>query len=157
MQFCPAAQKAPETQLSTAASKSASSMTMTGLLEPSSIPIFLSPAFRVTSRPASTPPVKDTIRTLGSVTSASPTSPPGPVTTLRSLGGKPASRRSSASFSAERGVTVAGFNTTAFPPAMAGPTLWATRFSGSLKGVMAATTPMGTRLKYPRRFSEPFC
>ncbi len=145
MQFCPAAQKAPETQLSTAALKSQSASTTTGLLDPSSIPIFLRPAVRVTSSPASTPPVKETIRTRGSETRAAPTSPPGPVTTFRTLGGSPASRKSSASFRAERGVTVAGFSTTPFPPAMAGPTLWATRFRGSLKGVMAAMTPMGHR------------
>jgi len=47
--------------------------------------------------------------------------------------------------SAERGVTVAGFTTTAFPAAIAGPTLCATRFSGSLNGVIAATIPMGKR------------
>ncbi len=43
MQFWPAAQKAPETQVSAAHSMSASCHTMTGELEPSSMPIFLRP------------------------------------------------------------------------------------------------------------------
>ena len=44
-----------------------------------------------------------------------------------------------------RGVADAGLSTTGQPAAMAGPTLWHTRFSGKLNGEMAATTPMGTR------------
>ena len=44
MQFCPAAQNAPDTQVSAAHSRSASRHTITGELEPSSMPIFLSPA-----------------------------------------------------------------------------------------------------------------
>ena len=48
------------------------------------------------------------------------------------------------SLSADSGVTVAGLRMTALPPAIAGPSLWATRLSGSLKGVMASTTPIGT-------------
>jgi len=72
MQFCPAAQNAPDTEFSTACSRSQSSQTMTGVLEPSSIPIFLRPTFFMISCPASTPPVKLTILTLGSVTRGSP-------------------------------------------------------------------------------------
>ncbi len=145
MQFCPAAQKAPETQSSTARLRSQSSSTMTGVFEPSSMPIFLSPAFFTIASPASAPPVKLTMRTRGSVTSASPVFAAWPVTTLRTPGGSPASSKAFASMRAESGVTVAGFTTTAFPAATAGPTLWATRFSGSLKGVIAATTPIGKR------------
>ena len=51
------------------------------------------------------------------------------------------------SFSADSGVTVAGLRITVLPPAMAGPSLWATRLRGSLNGVMASTTPIGTRSK----------
>ena len=43
------------------------------------------------------------------------------------------------------GVGDAGLRTTAQPAASAGPTLWATRFNGKLKGVMAETTPTGQR------------
>ena len=46
---------------------------------------------------------------------------------------------------AERGVCVAGLSTTGHPAAMAGASLWATRFSGKLNGLMAPTTPTGTR------------
>ena len=49
------------------------------------------------------------------------------------------------SLRAESGVSVAGFTMTAFPPASAGPTLWQTRFSGKLNGLIATTTPQGTR------------
>ena len=44
-------------------------------------------------------------------------------------------------FSDETGVCPAGFNTTALPAAIAGPSLWATRFSGKLNGLIAPTTP----------------
>src|SRR5690606_28304049 len=51
----------------------------------------------------------------------------------------------------DRGVFEAGLSTTGQPAAMAGPTLWATRLSGKLKGVIAPTTPTGTRKAKPRR------
>ena len=74
-------------------------------------------------------------------TIALPTSEPGPGTTLSQPSGRPASTRISASFSAEIGVWPAGFSTTALPAAIAGPSLWATRLSGKLKGLIAPTTP----------------
>jgi hypothetical protein len=49
------------------------------------------------------------------------------------------------------GVFVDGFSTTALPAASAGATLCATVFSGALKGVIAHTTPSGTRSVKPRR------
>ena len=76
MQFWPAAQNAPETQVSAAHAISASRHTMTGELEPSSMPIFLRPALATMRSPASTPPVKLTIRTRGSETKASPSTAP---------------------------------------------------------------------------------
>ena len=56
---------------------------------------------------------------------------------------------SSARAMAESGVWLAGFSTTGQPAAMAGATLWATRLSGKLNGVMAPTTPIGTRRVKP--------
>ena len=50
---------------------------------------------------------------------------------------------------AEKGVWLAGLSTTGQPAAIAGATLWATRFSGKLKGLMAPTTPTGTRRVKP--------
>ena len=51
---------------------------------------------------------------------------------------------SSARRNAASGACGGGFSTTAFPAAIAGATLWATRFRGKLKGAMAAITPMGS-------------
>ena len=69
---------------------------------------------------------------------ALPTDPPPPVTTLIQPGGRPhSSTSSSTSAMDENGVWLAGFCTTAQPAAMAGASLWATRFSGKLNGVMA--------------------
>ncbi len=108
MQFCPAAQNAPDTQLSAAQRTSASLHTITGELEPSSIPIFLIPASFVIRCPASRPPVNEIIRTRGSATSASPISAPWPVSVCSTSGGSPASTNASVSLSADSGVTVAG-------------------------------------------------
>ena len=70
-------------------------------------------------------------------------------------GGNPASNRIAVSFRAERGVSVAGLRMTLFPAARAGPTLCATRFSGKLNGLIAKTTPQGTRKVKPKRFPAP--
>ncbi len=50
-----------------------------------------------------------------------------------------------ASVSAERGVWLAGFNTTGHPAAIAGASLCATRLSGKLNGLIAPITPIGMR------------
>ena len=50
---------------------------------------------------------------------------------------------------AENGVWLAGLSTTGQPAAMAGATLWATRFNGKLNGLIAPTTPTGTRRTNP--------
>ena len=47
------------------------------------------------------------------------------------------------------GVWLAGLSTTGQPAAMAGASLWATRLSGKLNGLMAPTTPIGTRSVKP--------
>ena len=49
------------------------------------------------------------------------------------------------------GTWEAGRRTTLFPTARAGATLWATRLSGKLNGVMAVTTPKGKRRTRPQR------
>lgn len=56
---------------------------------------------------------------------------------------------------ADRGVSADGLRITAFPPAIAGPILCATRLRGSLKGVMAAMMPRVSREYHPVRSSEP--
>ncbi|MBP2684811.1 MAG: hypothetical protein H6Q79_2850, partial [Deltaproteobacteria bacterium] len=85
----------------------------------------------------------------GSTVSHSPTVPPDPTTTLKTPGGAPASSRISASLRAVSGVVEAGFRTSVFPTARAGPTLCATRFRGKLNGVIAETTPRGERIQNP--------
>ena len=83
-------------------------------------------------------------------TSALPTVDPPPVTTLSQPSGRPhSSSNISARAMAENGVWLAGFSTTGQPAAIAGATLWATRFSGKLNGLMAPTTPTGTRRTKP--------
>ena len=85
--------------------------------------------------------------TRSSSTSTSPISADGPTSTLSQPGGSPASCSSSASRSAESGVCDAGFSTTAHPAASAGAILCATRLSGKLNGLIAPTTPIGTRMR----------
>ena len=45
------------------------------------------------------------------------------------------------------GASGVGFKTTVFPATKAGANLCATRFKGKLKGVIATTTPAGSRVK----------
>ena len=87
-----------------ARSRSASGITITGELAPSSMESLFMPAVRVIRSPVSTPPVNVTRRMRVSATSASPNSSPRPVTTLSLPGGRPASIRSCARRRAERGV-----------------------------------------------------
>ena len=47
------------------------------------------------------------------------------------------------------GVWLAGLSTTGQPAAIAGASLWATRLSGKLNGLIAPTTPIGTRSVKP--------
>ncbi len=105
--------------------------------------------------PTSWLPVKVTLRTAGLDTSASPIALPEPVTHWMASAGRPASSSISVSLSADSGVSLAGFMTTALPPAIAGPTLCATRLSGKLKGEMATTMPTGTRTVKPNFISLP--
>ncbi len=151
MQTCPEFANAETTQRGTATPRSVSGSTTVPELFPSSIVTFLRPAARTMPSPTDGDPVKDTFDTRRSVTSQSPTVDPGPTSSSSTPSGRPASRRTSHSSTAVRGVVDAGFSTTEFPAARAGPTLWATRFKGKLKGVMAATTPTGTRTQKPQR------
>jgi hypothetical protein len=67
----------------------------------------------------------------------------------------PASSSNSASLQAVSGVLVEGLRITALPAAKAGATLCVTVLSGELKGVIAATTPSGTRMVKPMRPAWP--
>ena len=71
--------------------------------------------------PVPVSPVNATRRISGCVTSASPITEPRPVTTFSTPAGSPASWKSSATFNVASGVDDAGFTTTVFPAASAGP------------------------------------
>ena len=136
-------------------SKSASGITISGALLPSSIVTFFSPATRQICSPTSRLPVKVILRTRGSRQSASPISPPLPVMHCTASGGAPASSMILVSLSALSGVSVAGFTMTLLPAARAGPTLWQTRWRGKLNGLIARTTPHGTRTVNPNFLVTP--
>src|ERR687898_375092 len=130
--------------------QSPSGSMMTGLLLPSSRLTFLRAARSRIPQPTSGEPVNVIIATSRCITSGSPTAAPPPVTTLSHPRGRPhSSINSVARAIADSGVWLAGLSTTGQPPAIAGPTLWLTRLSGKLNGLMAPTTPTGTRSVTP--------
>ncbi len=141
MQLWPAWEKAWIWALSAAVSQSPSSLTISGAFEPSSRLTFLWGTRLRMSQPTLAEPVKVRAEVSSCSTIALPTSPPGPGMTLSQPFGRPASSRISASFRAEIGVCPAGLRTIELPAAIAGPSLWATRLSGKLKGLIAPTTP----------------
>ena len=132
---------------------SASGITISGALEPSSMVTRLRPATLQIRSPMSRLPVKVILRTRGSLHRALPRLLPGPVRHCTASGGAPASTNNSISLRADSGVSVAGLMMQALPAAIAGPTLWHTRCSGKLNGLMPTTTPHGTRRVKP---SLPF-
>ena len=107
---------------STAAARFASSNTMNGAFPPSSswvrftVPLAASMIFR----PVAVSPVRETRSTFGFRESSSPTSPPGPRTTLRAPAGRPASWKTLASSRLVSGVQLAGFRMTVLPVMSAG-------------------------------------
>ncbi|SSS89280.1 Uncharacterised protein [Acinetobacter baumannii] len=123
--------------------------TMTAAFEPSSRLTFFNPALLRIPIPTAGLPVNEMLFTRESVTNLSPITEPLPVTKLNAPAGKSVSANNSARNSEDSGVWLAGFRTSVFPAAMAGPTLWATRFIGKLNGVIAPTTPRGSRTVYP--------
>src|SRR4051794_18680237 len=145
----PAKEYPPTAIFGAALFQSASGSMMTGELLPSSKLTFLRAARSRMPQPTGGEPVKVIIATSGCSTSRLATRP-GAVTTFSQPGGRPQSSMSNpASFNAVRGVAEAGFRTTGQPAAIAGATLCDTRLSGKLKGLIAPTTPMGTRNTNP--------
>ncbi len=97
----------------------------------------------MTAWPVRTPPVKETMSTPGWPTSAAPSAASGPLTTLRTPGGR------ISAIAAATSKTVAGhvggaLTTTVSPARRAGRILLAMTETGQLKGRIAATTPWGT-------------
>ena len=70
---------------------------------------------------------------------------PEPVTHCRTPSGKPASFESAVSFKRPRGLSIEGLTITALPIMRAGPTFKPKRSKGKLNGIIAASTPRGSR------------
>ncbi len=126
---------------------SASANTTLGLLPPSSRLTFLivPAAVRMISWPVAVSPVNAILPTPGWAARPPPTIGPGPVMTLSTPGGNPASRASSPSRSAVRGEYDAGLRIAVLPAASAGPTFQAAIMIGKFQGTISPTTPIGSR------------
>ncbi len=120
-------------------------MTMRAFFPPSSSCVRFNPAaaFTLIRLPTSVEPVNDTAFTRGSSTSASPSSLPAPVMQLNTPLGKPARTKSSARYTPDQGVKLAGLKTTVLPVRSAGMALRQSTFTGKFHGQMTATTPSG--------------
>src|SRR5690606_7363391 len=142
-QVCPALRNLEAAAPCTAASRSASSNTMKGALPPSSMLVFLMSGAHCASScaPTSVLPVNESLRTTGLEVISAPIALPGPVITLHTPGGRPASSASAASASAENGVWLAGRITPVQPAAQPAPALRVIIAAGKFHGVIAANTP----------------
>jgi hypothetical protein len=89
--------------------------------------------------------VKESARTLGSAHHSDTIGPGAPVTTLNTPAGKPARRASSASASAENGVSPEGCTTVVQPIASAAAAFRVIIAQGKFHGVTSAATPTGSR------------
>ena len=98
----------------------------------------------MTRLPTSVEPVKTTLRTSSWVTNRSPTTDPLPGSTVSTCSGRPASRASSPSRTAVRGVISAGLSTTVLPAASAGAKPQPAIGIGKFQGTMMPTTPSGS-------------
>ena len=129
----------------TAASRSASLNTIKGALPPSSIDVFLRVGTHCASSnfPTSVDPVNDSLRTIGLLVSSLPISDELPTTTFNTPSGMPARLASSASASADKGVSLAGLMTIEHPAASAGAAFRVIIALGKFQGVIAAQTPTG--------------
>ena len=146
-QSWPALSKTAYGAAAAAFSRSASSKTTFADLPPSSsvTRLIVAAAPCMIPRPTSVEPVKPIFATSGCSTRRAPTTEPLPTSTLSTPSGIPASSASSASRSAESGVSSAGFSTTVFPHASAGPSFQDAMLSGKFQGTISPTTPSGSR------------
>ena len=96
------------------------------------------------SRPVTVSPVNAILAIRLLEPSARPISPPEPLTMFSTPGGTTSSI-TSASFSSDHGVGLAGLITAQLPPASAGASFHAAISSGKLNGMICPTTPSGSR------------
>ena len=145
----PAVQRSPlllkimKTAASSARARSASSKITNGLLPPSSMLNFFSPAACTMRWPVSVEPVKEIARTSGWRHSGSPTSRPVPCTMLSTPAGMPASIASSPSRAALMGLSSLIFSTAVLPNARQGAVFHVAVMKGTFHGLMSAHTPTG--------------
>ena len=126
---------------------SASSSTIRALFPPSSSETFFRcrPPSSPTRRPTAVDPVNEMSPMRGSTTIASPASA-APGRACRTPSGSPASSKIDASRRPPViGVCASGLMTTALPSASAGAITRMPRITGAFHGVIAPTTPIGTR------------
>jgi hypothetical protein len=95
--------------------------------------------------PAPVPPVNEIFATAGCPVIASPMTALLPGRTVTSPSGSPDATTISINAMATRGVHSAGLRTTALPAARAGAIFCASEAIGEFHGVIAATTPNGSR------------
>src|ERR671911_3143141 len=145
--FSPAYPKAPKETLAAASERSASSITMYGFLPPISNWTFFPVARPCIPSPTLVEPVNEIPLTRGSVTRASPTAPPGPVTMFRTPSGRPASPRIRTSAAAFREALLAGFITMVLPQIRAGAIFHDGIARGKFHGVIRPTTPRGSLME----------
>eukprot|EP00982_Pelagococcus_subviridis_P009756 30942-Pelagococcus_subviridis.AAC.22 len=124
LQICPFVQKHPNIAHSTATSTSTSSNTTSVDFPPSSSEqgFGSSEHARATRLPVANDPVNAILSIPGATHTAAPASAPAPVTTLKTPGGTPATRATSASSRQVKDASSDGFKTTAQPAASAGAT-----------------------------------
>src|SRR4051794_1943667 len=129
-----------------ATSRSASAKTTLGDLPPSSsfTGTRCCAAAAMIARPVAVDPTKLMWPTSGCDVRAAPASGPSPTATLRTPGGNPACRASSASANGASGATSDGFSTTVLPAANAGATFAAVSTAGTFHGITTAQTPYGS-------------
>src|SRR4051794_32329949 len=147
MHVCPAAAKMPAMTPTAALATFASSKTMFGDLPPNSSvhPMNLLAAAAAMREPVAVLPVNEIFASKGWSTKGWPASAPNPVTTLTAPGGNPASTASSASRRTVAEVYSEGLITTVLPAHRAGASLLVVRVRGEFHGVIAPTTPRGSR------------
>ena len=107
--------------------------------------MFAAPA-RITARPVAVEPVNEIMSTRGSSASRCPVSCREEATTLSTPAGMSVSSATMRPrMVAVHGVSGAGLSTTVLPAASAGPTLARLICMGKFHGVIAPTTPAGSR------------
>src|SRR2546428_503129 len=107
------------------------------------------PADRAPLGGAAVEPVKEILSTLGSVTSRSDTSRSA-VTTFTTPAGRPTASATSANTYPAAGASGDTFSTTVQPASSAGAALLTISWSGPFHGMMAPTTPTGSRHSRPK-------